>query len=212
MCGTAAHTAGLRRAEDNLKSLALMLATRLLAETPTADIHGHCSMGGLQMTMKIVFFSVLAAFAFSASAYATNSGQLDVTITDVTTAESIETAEDKTVFSLDQLLVATGEGVLNNTTARCLALEVAENETGASVTNGFCTFVDADGDKIFEEFEIARDSLNAEASGTGTFTGGTGKYAGISGDVTHTRTLLLPGPKEGVFPGIGTITGTVSLH
>ena len=164
------------------------------------------------MKTRIVPLSVLAAFVFSASAYATDSGRLDVTITDVTTAESIETSDDQTVFALDQLIVATGEGVLNNTTGRCLALEVAENATGASVTNGFCTFVDAAGDKIFEEFEIARNSLNAEASGTGTFTGGTGRYQGISGDVTHTRTLLLPGPKEGVFPGIGSITGTVSFN
>lgn len=164
------------------------------------------------MRITIAPWGALLAFAFSASAYATDSGQLDVTITDVTTAESVETADDRTVFALDQLVVATGEGILNNTTGRCLALEVAENATGASVTNGFCTFVDAAGDKIFEEFEIARDSLNGEASGTGTITGGTGQYEGISGDVTHTRTLLLPGPKEGVFPGIGTITGTVSFH
>lgn len=163
------------------------------------------------MKTRIVPLSVLAAFAFGGSAYATNSGQLEVTITDVTTAESIETAGDQTVFALDQLVVLTGVGVLNNTTGRCLALEVAENATGASVTNGFCTFVDAAGDKIFEEFEIERDSLNAEASGTGRITGGTGQYEGISGEVTHTRTLLLPGPKEGVFPGIGTITGTVSF-
>jgi len=61
----------------------------------------------------------------------------------------------------------------------------------------------------FEEFEIERDSLNAEATGSATLTGGTGKYEGISGDLTHTRMLLLPGPKEGVFPGIGTITGSV---
>lgn len=98
---------------------------------------------------------------------------------------------------------------MNNTTGRCLAPEVAENATGASVTNGFCTYIDADGDKIFEEFEIERDSLNAEATGSATLTGGTGKYEGISGDLTHTRMLLLPGPKEGVFPGIGTITGSV---
>ncbi len=164
------------------------------------------------MKMTILPLGLLAAFAFSAAAHATSSGQLDVTITDVTTAKSLETAGDQTVFALDQLIVATGVGVLNNTTARCLALEVAENASGASVTNGFCTFVDAAGDKIFEEFEIARDSLNGEASGTGTITGGTGRYAGISGEVTHTRTLLLPGPKEGVFPGIGSITGSVSLH
>jgi hypothetical protein len=164
------------------------------------------------MKIRLVPLGVLAALACSASAYATNPGAVDVTITDVTTAESIETADDQTVFALDQLVVLTGEGVLNNTTGRCLALEVADNATGASTTNGFCTFVDANGDKIFEEFEISRDSLSGEASGTGTITGGTGRYEGISGEVTHTRTLLLPGPKEGVFPGIGTITGTISLH
>ena len=117
--------------------------------------------------MRIVSLTVLAALAFSTAANATNSGQLDVTVTDVTTAEAIDTANDQSVFALDQLLVVTGIGVLNNTTARCLALEVAENATGASTTSGFCTFVDAAGDKIFEEFEISRDSLNGEASGTG---------------------------------------------
>ena len=67
----------------------------------------------------------------------------------------------------------------------------------------------ASGNLGFEEFEIERDSLNAEATGSATLTVGTGKYEGISGDLTHTRMLLLPGPKEGVFPGIGTITGSV---
>jgi hypothetical protein len=163
------------------------------------------------MRMSIMPLGLVAAIAFTAAGHATDQGHLDVTITDVTTAESIETAGDQTVFSLDQLVVLTGMSVLNDTTGRCLALEVAENANGASVSRGYCTFVDAAGDKIFEEFEIARDSLNGEASGPGTITGGTGKYEGISGEVTHTRTLLLPGPGDGVFPGIGHITGNVEF-
>lgn len=164
------------------------------------------------MRISVIPLSLIGAVAFSAASLATDQGHLDVTITDITTAESVETAGDQTVFSLDQLVVLTGMGILNDTTGRCLALEVAENASGASVTTGYCTFVDAAGDKIFEEFEIARDSLNAEATGTGHITGGTGAYEGIRGEVTHTRMLLLPGPGGGVFPGIGTIKGRVSFH
>lgn len=167
------------------------------------------------MDFKIVALSAALAAAapltLGPSAHATNGERLNVKITDVTTAESIQTADNRTVFSLDQLVVVSGRGVLDDLTGRCLALEEVENETGASVTAGYCTYVDSDGDNIFEEFEMARDSLEDEATGAAVITGGTGKYEGISGQLTHTRRLLLPGPVEGVFPGIGRITGTVSL-
>lgn len=161
----------------------------------------------MKKSTRAIVVSLVPSCLLAAPLTALAGERLNVTVTDVTTAEALETADERTVFSLDQVLVASGRGVLDGTTARCLALEVAENATGGSVTEGFCTFVDADGDKIFEEFEIERDSLNAEATGSGLITGGTGKYDGISGNVTHTRMLLLPGPKEGVFPGIGTISG-----
>lgn len=137
-------------------------------------------------------------------------GAVDVLVTDVTTAEELEIGEAETLFSLDQILVASGEGIFNNLTGRCLGLEEVENATGASVFNGFCTYVDADGDKIFTEISIERASLTDEASGPAKITGGTGKFQGISGNLTQTRMLLLPGPKDGVFPGIGSLTGWAS--
>lgn len=136
-------------------------------------------------------------------------GAVDVTVTDVTTAESMQIGDGETLFSLDQVLVLTGKGILNDLTGRCLGLEEVEDDTGGSVFNGFCTYVDRDDDKIFMEVQLERASLTDEASGPATVTGGTGKYQGVSGQLTQTRLLLLPGPKEGVFPGVGTITGKI---
>lgn len=164
------------------------------------------------MHSKIFPTSVALVFGLTLlhGAAPADGAEVDVIVTDVTTAESMQIGEGERLFSLDQILVLTGEGILNNLTGRCLALEEAEDETGASVLNGFCTYNDADDDKIFTEVRLERDSLTDEASGPAKITGGTGKYEGISGRLTQTRLLLLPGPREDVFPGVGRITGTIN--
>jgi hypothetical protein len=153
--------------------------------------------------------AVISALTLMHGTAKADGGAVDVTVTDVTTAESMQIGEGETLFSLDQVLVLTGKGILNDLTGRCLGLEQVEDATGGSVFNGFCTYNDADDDKIFMEVELERDSLTDEASGHARVTGGTGKFAGASGRLTQTRLLLLPGPKEGVVPGIGTITGKI---
>ncbi|HZA67643.1 MAG TPA: hypothetical protein VE592_11870 [Geminicoccaceae bacterium] len=164
------------------------------------------------MHSKIIPTSVAVVFGLTLlhGTAPADGAEVDVIVTDVTTAESMQIGEGETLFSLDQILVLTGEGLLNNLTGRCLALEEVEDETGASESNGFCTYNDSDDDKIFTEVRLKRDSLTDEASGPAKITGGTGKYEGISGRLTQTRLLLLPGPKEGVFPGVGRITGTIN--
>jgi hypothetical protein len=42
-------------------------------------------------------------------------------------------------------------------------------------------------------------------------TGGIGKYKGIRRELTHTRRPLRPSPTEGVFPGVGQITGSCAI-
>ena len=51
---------------------------------------------------------------------------------------------------------------------------------GRAKNMGFCTFGDADGDRIFAEFTGA-GTPDGEASGVNEITGGTGKYAGVQG-------------------------------
>jgi hypothetical protein len=75
-----------------------------------------------------------------------------------------------------------GEKMLDKMSARCVALNVASGDK--KYINGACVLADSDGDKIFSTFDT-RDvdkSLGEKgACGTHIITGGTGKYAGITG-------------------------------
>ena len=74
-----------------------------------------------------------------------------------------------------------GEKMLDKMSARCTALSV---DSGAKkYIDGACVLADADGDKIFSTFDTrdvdkSQPTLNC---GTHVITGGTGKYAGITG-------------------------------
>lgn len=69
-----------------------------------------------------------------------------------------------------------GSGPLHHGAFNCFyTFEVIEGKGPAKI---YCTFSDADGDRIFTD---ASGSISDGASGTNTLTGGTGKYAGITG-------------------------------
>jgi len=74
-----------------------------------------------------------------------------------------------------------GEKMLDKMSARCTALSV---DSGAKkYIDGACVLADADGDKIFSTFDT-RDLDKSQPEmdcGTHIITGGTGKYAGITG-------------------------------
>jgi hypothetical protein len=74
-----------------------------------------------------------------------------------------------------------GEKMLDKMSARCTALSVDSGPK--KYIDGACVLADADGDKIFSTFDT-RDvdkSQPAMNCGTHVITGGTGKYAGITG-------------------------------
>jgi hypothetical protein len=88
----------------------------------------------------------------------------------VTTLEAVGTTENMK-----------GETMLDKMSARCLALNVQSGEK--KYIDGACVLVDADGDKIFSTFDT-RDLDKSQPDmdcGTHIITGGTGKYAGITG-------------------------------
>jgi hypothetical protein len=74
-----------------------------------------------------------------------------------------------------------GEKMLDKMSARCLALNVQSGDK--KYIDGACVLADADGDKIFSTFDT-RDVDKSQpdmSCGTHIITGGTGKYAGITG-------------------------------
>jgi hypothetical protein len=75
-----------------------------------------------------------------------------------------------------------GDKMLDKMAARCVAVDVHSGDK--KYIDGACVLADSDGDRIFSTFDT-RDvdkSLGEKgACGTHIITGGTGKYAGITG-------------------------------
>jgi hypothetical protein len=74
-----------------------------------------------------------------------------------------------------------GEKMLDKMSARCTALSVDSGPK--KYIDGACVLADSDGDKIFSTFDT-RDVDKSQpdmSCGTHVITGGTGKYAGITG-------------------------------
>jgi hypothetical protein len=67
---------------------------------------------------------------------------------------------------------------------------------------GSCTYFDADGDKIFENYEVSLKDSSDRTPGTVHITGGTGKYQGITGTLAVTVEVLQPlGPGHTMWTG-----------
>ena len=75
-----------------------------------------------------------------------------------------------------------GEKMFDKMSARCTALSVAAGDK--KYIDGVCVLADSDGDKIFSTFDtrdVDKSMVEKGSFGTHIITGGTGKYAGITG-------------------------------
>jgi hypothetical protein len=74
-----------------------------------------------------------------------------------------------------------GEKMFDKMSARCAALSVTSGDK--KYIDGACVLADSDGDKIFSTFDTRDLDKSQPDMGCGThiITGGTGKYAGITG-------------------------------
>jgi len=74
-----------------------------------------------------------------------------------------------------------GEKMLDKMSAHCTAVNIASGDK--KYIDGACVLADSDGDKIFSTFDTRDvDASQSDLScGTHIITGGTGKYAGITG-------------------------------
>ena len=72
-----------------------------------------------------------------------------------------------------------GTGPLHLGAANCSFAFYALDGSGKNL--GYCTFGDADGDRIFVDF-TGSSTPDGQLSGTNRIIGGTGKYAGIQGN------------------------------
>lgn len=96
------------------------------------------------------------------------------------------------------VVTETAPGPFDRLAGRCLFQGLLAGEDWTST--GACTLADADGDLLFE------DVTEQGGAGKGRLTGGTGKFAGITGEHAITTTWFAS-IREGENQGVGTKTG-----
>jgi hypothetical protein len=102
-----------------------------------------------------------------------------------------------------------GEGLLHNTSFRCLgALHAIKGVYEDD--SGFCVYTRPDGDQAFQTYK-ATGRLGVGGKGTGVLVGGTGKLTGIQGTSEFTRNSSLKSSAEGTFQGFNRHKGSFKL-
>jgi hypothetical protein len=108
-------------------------------------------------------------------------------------------------------LNVTGGGFLHNMAGRCAGMATMDNEAKTFENHGYCVYADAGGDQIFEKFDYPTQPQSATPRGTGSWTGGTGKFSGISGEIEINNTRVNP-MTEGIAQFTGTKTGRYNFE
>ena len=93
------------------------------------------------------------------------------------------------------------QGLFHKASVRCPASQRVDLAAGMASANGVCIIKDADGDEAYLDWDLPNWKLGEAGRGTYSYTGGTGKYEGLSGDggyfYGHTITIWDDGTAGG---------------
>jgi hypothetical protein len=137
-------------------------------------------MGALQFGLPI---ALILALEIPTSAQM-DEGTLSGTFAAFGTAQATATGKERLVFALDENGLSVTNGTLDHMTWHCSG--VADFTHGIGQTQGFCAGNDPVGDQVVFNWESEKHTPDQKVvHGTFSWTGGTGKYAGIRGTGTY---------------------------
>lgn len=123
-------------------------------------------------------------------------GKADYTTFFVTTASRTMTLGKRTYTSYEINGVTRnddGAEAFSNTGVRCLGSREVDGDDVR--TEGTCIGLDKDGDQVFQTYQAKGKTSGGVVAGTHVFVGGTGKYAGITGNADFTVQVVV-GPEN----------------
>jgi hypothetical protein len=101
-------------------------------------------------------------------------------------------------------------GLLNNMAGRCILLTIVDRAAKTQDVHGYCNYADRGGDLVFEEVTTPTPTgLGQPARFVGKWTGGTGKYLGLTGEFEITNSGNVA--SEGLYQAAGKKTGSYKL-
>ena len=166
-----------------------------------------CALAGLMATAVIV--SPARAQDLPAE------GKFAVTYTVVNSnpMKAIPIGKDREVLigvSLASAVNDGGSGLLHNMAGRCAGTSIIDRSTKTMEFSGYCNYADRGGDQVYEEYSTpGPQTLGTPPKIKGKWIGGTGKFAGLSGefDITNSGPL----PAEGATISIGKKIGSFKI-
>lgn len=138
---------------------------------------------------------------------------VNFTATGIDPQPPIQVGPDRDFGVYESLMLAVnadGEGLLHNMTGRCTGWYALDRTNARYEQHGHCSYVDADGDMIWEQFEFSPQELSPVRMGNGRWLGGTGKYAGLRGEF-EIRVRPLRSARDDVSQAIGSKQGSYRL-
>jgi hypothetical protein len=148
-----------------MKTFNLLLGTRgaFLVAIVTALIMGVASQVAAQMKKEGTFSGTYAGYG---------------------TCKNMAVGKERLLFVCEENGFAITDGFLDHTTLHCWVF--GDFAKGMGAPHGTCVGTDPTGDQIYWDFVLERNALDVKsARGTITLMGGTGKYAGISGEFPY---------------------------
>jgi hypothetical protein len=130
------------------------------------------------------------------------------TSTPIPAPKPMQIGGGKEFVVLNQAMTATndaGNPVLNNMGGRCQLTRLTDPAAKTVEIHGFCTYVDADGDQIFEQCDFLPGAPN-----NCKLTGGTGKFEGLEAALVITASAIKSN-FDGISQVIGHKKGTYKL-
>jgi hypothetical protein len=159
----------------------------------------------MRITHVLLAFSSVAVVLTASNAQAQSippEGPVAVTFTatPIPAPKPMPVGGGKEFVVLDDAMTATndaGNPILNNMGGRCQFSRLTDPAAKTAETHGFCTYVDADGDQIFEQCDFLPGAPN-----NCKLTGGTGKFEGLEATLVITASAI-----KSNFDGISQIIG-----
>ena len=139
--------------------------------------------------------------------------RITYTSTSISAQKPVVIGENRTASASINMMTAVNESggrLLHNMAGRCTSAPLIDNTAKTLENHGYCDYVDADGDHVFEKWDYPVQPLGAVNEGTGEWIGGTGKFAGLSGTM-KIRSRRLNSLTEGAVQVVGEKLGSYSF-
>jgi hypothetical protein len=140
--------------------------------------------------------------------------RITYTAVDPSPAKPVSIGDNRTVGVNTFIMTAVnqaGSGLLHNMTGRCTNITTADAGAKTFESHGYCDYVDAAGDHVFEKYDYPVQPVSATSHADGEWIGGTGKFAGLGGKF-EIQGIRLTSLTDGVAQRMGQKVGSYTIE